>query len=154
MAVTTTPNLGLMKPDYDELADIDVINDNMDIIDAAVGGKTVVNTDLGTTTLSNNTAKSCGSITFQPGVWLVVAGYNFAASTTGVRAFSVATTPDQVANSRGLTRRVQAPGAGACVEELVVLLNMTSNTIYHFNANQNSGGDLDVSVYVRQIKLN
>ena len=35
MAVTTTPNLGLMKPDYDELADIDVINDNMDIIDAA-----------------------------------------------------------------------------------------------------------------------
>lgn len=37
MAVTTTPNLGLMKPDYDELADIDVINDNMDAIDSAWG---------------------------------------------------------------------------------------------------------------------
>ena len=37
MATTTTPNLGLVKPDYNELADIDVINDNMDLIDTAVG---------------------------------------------------------------------------------------------------------------------
>ena len=34
---TTTTNLGLSKPDYTDDADIDVINDNMDIIDSAFG---------------------------------------------------------------------------------------------------------------------
>ena len=34
---TTTQNLNLVKPDYGEAADIDVINDNMDTIDSAVG---------------------------------------------------------------------------------------------------------------------
>ena len=38
MATTTTTNLHLVKPDYDEAADIAVINDNMDTIDEAVGG--------------------------------------------------------------------------------------------------------------------
>ena len=33
---TTTPNLGLVKPDYEDLADIAVINDNSDTIDTAV----------------------------------------------------------------------------------------------------------------------
>lgn len=33
---TTTPNLGLVKPDYEDLADIAVLNDNSDTIDAAV----------------------------------------------------------------------------------------------------------------------
>lgn len=36
MATTQTPKLGLTKPDYDEAADVDVINDNMDKIDAAM----------------------------------------------------------------------------------------------------------------------
>lgn len=36
MAATQTPKLGLTKPDYDEAADVDVINDNMDKIDAAM----------------------------------------------------------------------------------------------------------------------
>ena len=33
---TTTPNLGLVKPDYEDLADVAVLNDNSDTIDAAV----------------------------------------------------------------------------------------------------------------------
>ena len=33
---TTTPNLGLVKPDYEDLADIAVLNGNSDIIDTAV----------------------------------------------------------------------------------------------------------------------
>ena len=33
---TTTPNLGLVKPDYEDLADVAVINENSDTIDAAV----------------------------------------------------------------------------------------------------------------------
>ena len=33
---TTTPNLGLVKPDYEDLADIAVLNENSDTIDAAV----------------------------------------------------------------------------------------------------------------------
>ena len=36
---TETTNLHLVKPGYDEAADIDVINDNMDIIDGAIAGK-------------------------------------------------------------------------------------------------------------------
>ena len=36
MATTTTTKLNLVKPDYDESADVDVINDNMDLIDAAM----------------------------------------------------------------------------------------------------------------------
>lgn len=34
---TTTTNLGLTKPDETEYADVDVLNDNADIIDQAVG---------------------------------------------------------------------------------------------------------------------
>lgn len=33
---TTTPNLGLTKPEYTEKADIGVINRNMEILDSAV----------------------------------------------------------------------------------------------------------------------
>lgn len=36
---TTTPNLKLTKPDYDEASDIAVINANMDLLDTAVAGK-------------------------------------------------------------------------------------------------------------------
>ena len=36
MAATQTPKLNLVKPDYDESADVDVINDNMDRIDAVM----------------------------------------------------------------------------------------------------------------------
>ena len=35
---TTTENLGLKNPSYEEMADIGVINDNMKIIDKAYGG--------------------------------------------------------------------------------------------------------------------
>ena len=35
---TTTENLGLKNPSYEEMADIGVINDNMEIIDKAYGG--------------------------------------------------------------------------------------------------------------------
>ena len=34
---TTTENLGLKNPSYEEMADIGVINDNMEIIDKAYG---------------------------------------------------------------------------------------------------------------------
>lgn len=36
MATTQTTKLNLVKPDYDEAADVDVINGNMDTIDAAM----------------------------------------------------------------------------------------------------------------------
>ena len=36
MAVTYTTKLNLVKPDYDEARDIDVINENMDAIDEAM----------------------------------------------------------------------------------------------------------------------
>ena len=37
MATTTTTNLGLVKPDYNEAADVAVLNQNADKIDAACG---------------------------------------------------------------------------------------------------------------------
>lgn len=36
MATGHTDKLHLVKPDYDEATDVDVINDNMDLIDAAM----------------------------------------------------------------------------------------------------------------------
>lgn len=38
MATTSTPNINLTKPDYSENADVQVLNQNADKIDAAVGG--------------------------------------------------------------------------------------------------------------------
>jgi hypothetical protein len=38
MAMTSTPNINLTKPDYSEIADVQVLNQNADKIDAAVGG--------------------------------------------------------------------------------------------------------------------
>lgn len=42
--MTETPNYKLKKPDLDDLADIEVLNNNMDIIDGAMDG---IKTDLG-----------------------------------------------------------------------------------------------------------
>ena len=61
---TTTTNYGLKKPDYNDNADIGVINDNMDIIDAKMkeiddkagsgGGGTSVTVDSELSTTSKN----------------------------------------------------------------------------------------------------
>lgn len=40
--MATTTNLGLTKPGYDDIADIDTINDNMDIIDEQFDGSRLV----------------------------------------------------------------------------------------------------------------
>ena len=76
MSTSETPNLHLVKPDYDELADIEVINENMDTIDAAVkavqdsvstcqpAGKYAIYTDMGTgSTAASITAPSETRIT-------------------------------------------------------------------------------------------
>ena len=39
---TTTTNLGLSKPEYTDTADIAVINGNMDVVDASVGGMAAI----------------------------------------------------------------------------------------------------------------
>ena len=44
MAITTTTNLGLSKPDYDAIADIAVLNGNSDIIDDMFDGTKIVQT--------------------------------------------------------------------------------------------------------------
>lgn len=68
MAITNTTYLGLNKPDYDAIADIEVLNDNSDIIDeqfdgthlvASVNGETpvdgAVTIDLGVTSVNGQT---------------------------------------------------------------------------------------------------
>ena len=68
MAITNTTYLGLNKPDYDAVADIEVLNDNSDIIDeqfdgthlvASVNGETpvggAVTIDLGVTSVNGQT---------------------------------------------------------------------------------------------------
>lgn len=65
MATSQTTNLHLVKPDYTETGDVDVINDNMDIIDGAVGA---INTSLGgkksTQTAKADPTASGTSLTF------------------------------------------------------------------------------------------
>ena len=68
MAITNTTYLGLNKPDYDAVADIEVLNQNSDIIDAKFDGTHLVekvngvsptngavNIDLGVTSVNNMT---------------------------------------------------------------------------------------------------
>ena len=68
MAITTTTNLGLNKPDYDAVADIAVLNQNSDIIDEMFDGSHLVekvngvsptggavNIDLGVTSVNGQT---------------------------------------------------------------------------------------------------
>lgn len=65
MVTSETTNLHLVKPDYTEIGDVDVINDNMDIIDGAVGN---INTSLGgkktTQTAKSDPTASGTSLTF------------------------------------------------------------------------------------------
>lgn len=62
MATTTTTNLGLVKPDYDEAADIDVINDNMDTIDTAFGNVKELQTAVSDPTASGTSLTFIDSI--------------------------------------------------------------------------------------------
>ena len=65
MATSQTTNLHLVKPDYTDIGDVDAINDNMDIIDGAVGA---INTSLGgkktTQTAKADPTASGTSLTF------------------------------------------------------------------------------------------
>ena len=61
MAITNTTYLGLNKPDYDAIADIEVLNDNADIIDEQFDGTHLV-------TKVNNVTPVGGAVTIDLGV--------------------------------------------------------------------------------------
>lgn len=61
MAITNTTYLGLNKPDYDAVADVEVLNDNADIIDEQFDGTHLV-------TKVNNVTPVGGAVTIDLGV--------------------------------------------------------------------------------------
>ena len=61
MAITNTTYLGLNKPDYDAIADIEVLNDNADIIDEQFDGTHLV-------TKVNNVTPVGGAVNINIGV--------------------------------------------------------------------------------------
>ncbi len=62
MAITTTTNLGLSKPDYDAVADVAVLNNNSDTIDAMFDGTHLVESVNGVAPVSG------GAVTIDLGV--------------------------------------------------------------------------------------
>lgn len=76
MGVTETARLGLVKPDDDESADIDVINSNMDTIDGAIGPSIVGTVAEIAEPYNGQVARELDNdrtLMFINGVWLYVA---------------------------------------------------------------------------------
>ena len=76
MGVTTTPRLGLVKPDDDESAEIEVINGNMDVVDGAIGPSIVGTVAEISDPFNGQIARELDNdrtLMFINGVWLYVA---------------------------------------------------------------------------------
>ena len=64
---TQTDNLHLVKPAYEDAADVDVINDNMDILDAAIAGKKDMQSAVSDPSASGTTLEFISGITQDTG---------------------------------------------------------------------------------------
>ena len=157
---TETTNLHLTKPSYEDLADVSVINDNMDTIDAAVGDLQSGLADIGTSVYTQPSSVSCAasgwttvaSIELQAGTWLIIGGGAFAANATGSRTLGF--TQDNASNPAGRVR-VQIPAVASSSTNIsmsVVYVLSSSKTIY-LKAAQNSGGSLECSPWIDALRL-
>ena len=124
-----------------------------------LGIGTIVTDDITSTgSIASSTYKSIGSITLEPGNWVITYAVRFSASATGLRAILL----NPVANADGSSEYnrktlVQIPtvttsGWSTFVKGATILYYETSTKLY-LTAYQNSGSSLNYDGFVRAIRI-
>ena len=105
---------------------------------------------------ANNTWTTLASLSLEAGIW--VAQYNgyFATNATGRREMMVSTTQDS--SGTGLERRygmvnMQAVNGSVTAMSGMRILRLSATTTYYFNANQNSGGALNINGLFMAVRI-
>ena len=157
---TTTPNLGLVKPDYEDLADIAVLNENSDTIDAAV--KAVQDSVDATGSLVEvfPQAVTCAAsgwtqlanLELGPGRWLVIVGGQFAQNGTGSRSLGHSTSDTTTPTGRIRAQAQAVANATTNISYSYFYTRATTTTVYLWGA-QNSGGTLSCSPWISAVRI-
>lgn len=120
----------------------------IDAIDAPT-----VNTSIYNGSLDNNKWTSLKTVTFVPGVWLVVFHCEFGANASGRRCISFNTALPSSAAAYYTGTQVAAASGSKTIVHFTKIIKLTANTAYIFGAYQNSGTSLSAQASADYIKL-
>lgn len=97
------------------------------------------------------TWRSTAEFTLKPGKWLIIGHVIFNPNATGTRAISVSKNIDGGADARS---QVQQPAGGDTrIIQIVYYADVTEDTLYHLNAYQASGGNLNTTGRFMAVKV-
>ena len=161
MSTSETPNLHLVKPDYDELADIEVINENMDTIDAAVKAVQDSVSEIGTVRQSLPNTVTCAasgwtqlaSVELSAGVWLVIAGGQFAANATGHRNIGLSLAATSTPTGRERAQGPATSGNSTTNISYCIPYTLSSTTTVYSWGGQSSGSTLDCTPWLYAVRI-
>lgn len=113
----------------------------------------------GSNSLSNNTLTSVGSVTLQPGIYIIQYTCQFASNSTGYRQCGFSTSTSDISGaSRALCDSRYAVYGSTTQTEVVGLINISASDYpngrtFYLLANQNSGSSLTAYPRCYYIKL-
>ena len=119
-------------------------------------GEVVTNNIDTAVSVPDGTWTSIGSVTLSAGVWTLEHHAIFPSNATGRRAIASSTTADSAGNAteqrQGFTSQQATSGTGTGIDASRVL-NLTSNATLHLNVYQNSGSSLNVTGFMRAVRI-
>lgn len=139
-------------------ADLSALAGDVGDLDTAMGNiGTVVTTDVSTAvSVANQTWKSIGSVTLGAGTWVVAYNATFASNSTGGRGMVLSTTADDGGtNAERRSGLVVLPAVSGTYTAFGSsrIVNVTGSGTFHCNVWQGSGAALNVSGYLRAVRI-
>lgn len=139
-------------------ADLSALAGDVGDLDTAMGNiGTVVTTDVSTAvSVANQTWKSIGSVTLGAGTWVVTYNATFASNSTGGRGMVLSTTAnDGGTNTERRSSLVVLPAVSGTYTAFGSsrIVNVTGSGTFHCNVWQGSGAALNVSGYLRAVRI-
>ncbi len=101
--------------------------------------------DFSSVSLSNNTLTNIGSLTLQPGYWLIVITGTFSANASNYRMLSLSDTSGGSEIDAGAKVVLMASSSGRTIMQLAYPVRITETTTYYVVARQNSGASITLN---------
>lgn len=109
---------------------------------SATGTPSYTAVSLGSYSVASGTVTQLGSVTLQPGLYIIQYTCQFASNATGYRQCSFSTTSSSISDTSHLTDSRAAVTGATTQTEVVTIINITATTTYYLLAQQNSGSSL------------
>ncbi len=108
---------------------------------SATGTPSYTAVSLGSYSVASGIVTQLGSVTLQPGLYIIQYTCQFASNATGYRQCSFSTISSSISEDNLTDSRAAVTGA-TTQTEVVTIINITSTTTYYLLAQQNSGSSL------------